>query len=210
MNYKVIKCRRKTLCLTIGREGDVIVRAPLTVKDGEIEAFVMRHASWIEKRLISRSADPKFKDGEMISLLGKDYTIAPALKRARIVGDTLFLPEEGREEALALLLRSMTRERMGRLLREISETYGFEYTSLTVTSARGRWGSCSTRKGISFSFRTAFLPDPLAEYLAVHELCHTRHMDHSAAFWREVGNILPDYAARRRALKGYDWAVRCL
>ena len=68
-------------------------------------------------------------------------------------------------------------------------------------TARGRWGSCNANGAIAFSFRTAFLSEAQARYVAVHELCHTRHLDHSPAFWREVEEIIPDCAAIRASLR---------
>lgn len=79
--------------------------------------------------------------------------------------------------------------------------FGFVYAGVRITSARGRWGSCNAKGAIAYSFRTAFLSEKQARYIVVHELCHTRHLDHSAAFWSEVGAILPDYAQTRRSLR---------
>ena len=209
MQYHVIRGKRKTLSLGINREGEIVVRAPNSVRDDEIADFVYRHRAWIAKQLTLRNRHPHFYDGDAVSLLGKQYVIAPGT-RIRMAGDTLYLPQENREAALAALLKRLTRDRMKRLLDEIANREGFVYTKLTVTSSRGRWGSCGASRRISFSFRTAFLPDPLARYLAVHELCHTRHMNHGDKFWAEVERILPDYRALRDALKGYLWVMDCL
>ena len=208
IEYEVVRCKRKTLTLSVGREGNVIVRAPFGVNDVTISEFVLRHASWIAKQLTLRSPRPKFGDGEEVELMGQTLTVRTG--RAAIRGGILYLPETEREGALIGLLRNLTRARMKKYLDGICTVHGFSYSRLTVTGARGRWGSCNSKKGISFTFRTAFLPDPLAEYLAVHELCHTVHMDHSDAFWKEVGKVLPDYATRRARLKYYLWAMDCL
>ena len=69
-------------------------------------------------------------------------------------------------------------ERTARLARE----YGFGYTSLRISSARTRWGSCSSRNGISLSLFLMTLPEHLRDFVILHELCHTRHHNHSEAF----------------------------
>ncbi len=207
--YEVVRSKRKTMSLSVTREGKAVVRAPLSATDEAVRAFVSRHAAWLERRLREYERGKiSLADGETIEIAGRPLRIT-AGPHARICADAVILPAEGRERALEGLLRRLTRQRMKALLDAYCGRYGFSYASLTVTSARGRWGSCSSKRGIAFSFRTAFLPDRLAEYLAVHELCHTRRMDHSAGFWREVGRILPDYAARRAELKKYLWAT-CL
>ncbi len=197
------------MSLSISRKGEVVVRAPFRVPDGEIEKFVLRHERWLKRHLAKKWATPDFSDGAPLPIAGRVYQIREGA-RARLTEGEVFLPKEDREEALKNLLRRIARTRMKGFLDGMCAKHLLHYTKLAITSARGRWGSCSGKSHISFSFRTAFLPDDLCFYLAVHELCHTLHMDHSAAFWREVESILPDYKERRRALKGYLWAMNCL
>ena len=90
---------------------------------------------------------------------------------------------------------------MTNLTLAIAQKYGFTFGTVRISSARGRWGSCSQKGTISYSFRTAFLSQYEAEYIAVHELCHTRHMNHSAVFWAEVAKILPDYLQIRKGIR---------
>lgn len=206
---QVIRSNRKTMSLSISRAGEVVVRAPFRVPESEIGKFVLRHEGWLKKHLAENRTAPDFSDGCEIPIAGKVYTICEG-QRARIAKTEVSLPKEGREEALKNLLRRIARMRMKGFLDRICSEQPLSYSKLAITSARGRWGSCSGKSHISFSFRTAFLPDGLCEYLAVHELCHTLHMNHSAAFWREVEKILPDYKERRRALKSYLWAMNCL
>ncbi len=209
VQYQVIRSKRKTVCMKVDRNGQVVVRAPLRMRDDQIARFVERHSVWLRRQLTNRPPKREFCDGAEIALCGKTYTVATG-ERAKLEGGTLLLPSEGREEALCTLMRKLTRERMATLLDRYCAAGGFSYSGLRVTSARGRWGSCSSKKAISFTFRTAFLPDDLAEYLAVHELCHTVRMDHSAQFWRRVAVFFPDYREKRRSLRGYRWAMECL
>ena len=64
----------------------------------------------------------------------------------------------------------------------LAKEYGFDYTSLRLTSARTRWGSCNSKNGISLSIFIMRLPIHLREFIILHELCHTRHHNHSEAF----------------------------
>lgn len=206
--FEIIRSKRKTMRLSVSRDGRAVVYAPLYVSDGEAEAFVRRHQRWLNERL-REHAGVSLSDGASIPIGGRTLTIRSGA-RAAIKDGVLVLPETGREEALVGLLKRIARGRMQSLLLRISRESGFSFGALRITSARGRWGSCSSKRAISFTFRTAFLPDDLAEYLAVHELCHTEEMNHGARFWARVRGILPDYLARRRALKGYLWAMNVL
>ena len=197
----LIRSRRKTVSLTVNERGEAIVRAPLFMPQREISAFVRKHEIWIEKKRqeCARAEKVSFRDGDTLCLFGREYLICEG--RSRISGGKLFLPAAERGKALVRLLKRLTAQEMGERTRMTAERYGFSYYAVRVSSARTRWGSCNRRGMIAYSFRTAFLPAELAEYVAVHELCHTRHFDHGKAFWAEVALILPDWRERRKKLK---------
>lgn len=200
-DYILMRSARRSLVLTVDAEGRVVVRAPQKTPVADIERFILSHTAWIARRRAELArVRPDLTDGGTLCVFGIPRTIVRG-NRARLAGDTLLLPSSAREEALIALLKRLSRERMGALLQEYAARYGFSYSSLRITSARGRWGSCSEKGNISFSFRTAFLSEEEARYLAVHELCHTRRMDHSLAFWKEVGAILPDFLRIRKGLR---------
>ena len=78
---------------------------------------------------------------------------------------------------------------------------GVAPTSVKITSAQTRYGSCSARNGICYSWRVMLLPDDLIDYVVVHELAHIREHNHSAAFYRVIERELPDYKKRVAKLK---------
>lgn len=207
--YKVVRSARKTLCLQLTKEGEAVVKAPYGVRDADIAAFVERHRDWLERKMREfRRVSLDLSDGSTISLFGKEFSIATG--RAKIVGGTLCLPEKNRESALISLLKRCTKERMSIMTECLAEEYGLRFQKIRVSSARGRWGSCNAENSISYTFRTAFLPAPLVEYLCAHELAHTLHHDHSPAFWREVERMVPDWKIRREQLKKYGWCMNIL
>ncbi len=201
--------QRTTLSMTV-KDGNIIVRVPKDISDQRIEEFVYRHRVWIMRRLKEQAERPRpdFSDGSVIEILGKERRIATGSKK--ITADMLFLPQENREKALIGLLKTLTRERLTAVTEELALKYGFHYGRIKVTSARTRWGSCNAKGTIAYSFRAAFLPEELVRYLAAHELCHTRYMDHGKAFWELLEAIIPDCKALRRKLKNYLWAMKCL
>lgn len=99
---------------------------------------------------------------------------------------------EHKERARALIEHELT---------QLNRHYGFAYGRVSIRQTTSRWGSCSSKKNLNFSYRVLFLPPPLREYVLVHELCHLQEMNHSPAFWALVAQTVPDYHKRRHALR---------
>ena len=82
-----------------------------------------------------------------------------------------------------------------------SQIMGLKYGRITITSAQTRFGSCSSKGNISYSYRLMLYPEPAREYVVVHELAHLKEMNHSRKFYDIVEAVLPDYKDRKRMLK---------
>ena len=74
--------------------------------------------------------------------------------------------------------------------------------SIKIDKISNRWGSCNTKKEITYNYMICTLPLELIDYIVVHELCHIHHMNHDRSFWRKVGSIIPDYKERMKILEG--------
>lgn len=85
--------------------------------------------------------------------------------------------------------------------REYAALYGFEFAKISVRSQKSRWGSCSQNGNLSFNYKIAALPEHLAEYVVVHEICHLGAFDHSRAFWDLVARVVPDHKERRKEMR---------
>ncbi len=90
-------------------------------------------------------------------------------------------------------LRIKARRRLPPWLRQTSQELGLPYAKTIIRGQRSRWGSCSAQGVISLNYKLLFLPRAQVHYLFVHELCHTRHLNHSARYWALVARKLPDY-----------------
>lgn len=88
-----------------------------------------------------------------------------------------------------------------------AEKYGFRYGRLSFRDNVSNWGSCSFENNISLNIKLMKLPDEIIDYVILHELCHTVEKNHSAAFWRLVGKVCPDYARLRGRLRKYNTRV---
>ena len=97
-------------------------------------------------------------------------------------------------------LRLRAQEYLPQRTWELAEQIGLTPAGVKVTGAKTRWGSCSGRNSLNFSWRLMLAPEHCVNYVVVHELCHILHHDHSAAFWREVERFFPDWKECRRQL----------
>lgn len=97
------------------------------------------------------------------------------------------------------------RKKAKQTLREKADYYsnimGIKYGRITITGAKTRFGSCSSKGDLSFSYRLMLYPEEAVDYVVVHELAHIIELNHSPAFYRIVESVMPDYKERRKLLK---------
>jgi predicted metal-dependent hydrolase len=91
----------------------------------------------------------------------------------------------------------LARERLARFNRQ----YGFAVGKVRVGNQKSRWGSCNKKGDLSFNYRLMLLPEHLQDYVIVHELCHIKEFNHSAAFWALVAQTLPHWKELRKELR---------
>lgn len=97
--------------------------------------------------------------------------------------------------------KQSAQERVEAMLQKFNETYHFRYNKIRIKNHKSRWGSCSKKGNLNFNYRIALLPNHLAEYIVVHELCHLKELNHSKRFWGLVAQTLPDHKKRRAELR---------
>lgn len=103
------------------------------------------------------------------------------------------------EGILELWLRDQARRLIEDRLKEYSGIIGVEYNSIRIKDTKSRWGSCSSKGNLNFSWRIVMAPKEVMDYVIIHELCHLKHMNHSKEFWETVGQYMPDYEKHK------DW-----
>lgn len=105
------------------------------------------------------------------------------------------------------ILTKKAKEYLPYRLEYLAKRYGYKYDKCRLTHANTRWGSCSSNRTISLNIGLMQVPEILRDYVILHELAHLNHMDHSDAFWAEVGSHDKNYKEHRRKLKAFNPGV---
>lgn len=212
---QLIRSRRKTIALIVERNGRLVVRAPLKTSQKEIQQLLDAKKSWIdEKQALARHHMRQhpphlFQPGEKFLFLGQAYplqivTNAPELGRAddalTLSENTFWMKTAGatiESEYIKKHFMLWYRQQALQILPErvciLADRYAIVYQQVKISPARTRWGSCSGRGNINFTWRLIMAPWEAVDYVIIHELAHRIEPNHSAHFWKVVANMLPDY-----------------
>ena len=210
---RIIRSKRRTVALIVEHDGSVTVRAPMRLSDSTIQEFAEKHIQWVEKkkaemRTVTPTQPKQYQPGETFLFLGKEYVleVVPTQRQQLILDDRFKIADSILDKA-ELVFQSWYRQQAKLWIIErvkfFAELHQLPYEQIKITSARTRWGSCSPKNTLSFSWRLMLTPPEVIDYVIIHELAHTVHHNHSKRFWSLVEKFLPDYKARRKQLRQY-------
>lgn len=152
----------------------------------------------------------RITENSQITFFGEKYSIKYSsrrfLKPRVVMGKstiTVFPSEEGKKHKPVLMdeLRDMASDKIKRRVRYLADKHGFKINRVAIKDTVSRWGSCSSDNNININWRLAMAPTRVMEYVIIHELCHTKEMNHSSRFWSLVEKCMPDYQV-------YDYWLR--
>lgn len=163
-----------------------------------------------------KSAPPIYCDGDQIGSSHRISMQRAAKSSTRVSGQTIIWnisqranpdsPDQQKviRRAVRKALDVEAKAYLPRRLSYLATQYGFSFHSIRYSNAKGRWGSCSSHGVISLNVALMRLPMEYVDYVLIHELAHTKHLNHSASFWSEVERCYPDYKSARKALKSHN------
>lgn len=204
---EIKRSKRRTLSITVTTEGKVVVHAPLKYPENKIYEFVESRSAWIEKCLQKYDGytkTPENLNGYSFLLFGKNTKIVLTDKkfiRFDNENGVIYLPETDAKARLTKWLKDNAKRIIFDVCQKKAKVMGTNYTSLKVNSAKTRWGSCSAKNGLNFSFRLIYADREVLEYVVIHELSHTFYHDHSNRFWNKVEEFCPEWRRKRKWLK---------
>lgn len=209
---------RQTTDIVIERNGQISVRPPKRMTPEQVDATVLSKRMWIYRNLAewrdlnATRVVREWINGESFLYLGSNY-------RLLLVGDqdeTLKLKDgrfclrrsvvdqlgqEGAHQAFQDFYEQKGRERLRKRVEIFAAKVGVRPGQVAVKDLGFRWASCTTEGRLQFHWKCMMAPVTVIDYIVVHELCHIRHRDHSAAFWNEIDKVLPNYTERKEWLR---------
>ena len=207
---EIIRAKRKTIAILVQADGKVIVRAPLRVAMRDIKAFIESKSDWIDEKralMLQRAASKsvrQFVSGEKFWLLGAQIPLRVVEKQrpALLLKDEFLLSSQARQQAPEIFeawYKAHALKVISERVRLLAAQHGFKFEKIRITSAHTRWGSCSSRGTLSFTWRLVMAPPEAVDYVVIHELTHLKIKNHSPVFWAEVARLMPTFKL------GHDW-----
>jgi predicted metal-dependent hydrolase len=203
----------KSLRLSIASDGKVRVTVPSWATYSDALRFVNSKTAWIqnnlpEKQGMLRSGLHIGKAHRLVFESSDDTAV-----RTRIAGSEIRIirptalsitdaaVQQAAHKACIRALRTEAQKLLPVRLKQLAVKYEFEYNSVQVKQLKGRWGSCDTHKHITLNLFLMQLPWHLIDYVLLHELTHTKHLNHSEAFWNEFLRHEPRAKQYRKAIR---------
>ena len=196
------------------------VSAPLSMPVSRIEELALQSERWILRKIAEwsarRIAPMEWREGAALPYLGQTLALRLSVaSRAHVALADGELHAAVREPSPAAIERAVVawykRAALAHLAGRaftLARIAGLIPPRVMLSSALARWGSCNTRREVRLAWRLVKARPELIDYVICHELAHLRHMNHSSAFWAEVGRQCPDYARLRDELFATDHLYR--
>jgi predicted metal-dependent hydrolase len=212
LKIQITKSWRKSISMRFDTHGILQVRAPKFMLKSQIEAFISKNQTWVEKE---HNKIKEREENKEYYLFGNELESLPWIptlysKSGGLHSEASFSSDEEREfkREIEKYYKKEAKKYIVPRCNQLAEKYGFSHKWIRITSASTRWGSCSSKKTLNFSYRLIMAPKSSIDYVIVHELCHLRQMNHSSKFWSEVAAIMPDYKVYEGHLKKEWWKYR--
>jgi predicted metal-dependent hydrolase len=197
--------RAKRIILRIDPVGTVTLVVPRRTSRDEAVAFARSKADWLNDRLAALPVQVPFTDGAFVPLLGRAHRIRhePQSRGVRLGRREIVVAGEIEHlsRRVADFLKREARRECSERANLFARRIGQRVARVTVRDPKGRWGSCSHRGRLSFSWRLILAPEWVLDYVIAHEVAHLVEMNHGPRFWRLVERLYPDSLRPREWLR---------
>ncbi|WP_409199291.1 M48 family metallopeptidase [Methanobrevibacter sp. DSM 116169] len=214
ISYNLIRTNRKTLSIKICKDGSLEVRSPINFPKVEIDKIIEARSDEIAKKseIIKKKNDLKrnFKidfnskillKGELCEVLPTSSSIASYDDKVKV----FYIPETATsydiKEIIISFYKIIAKKHFISRVNYFKEILDVTPSNVKVNSAKTRWGSCSYKHSLNFSWRLIMADLKTIDYVIVHELSHIKELNHSQDFWNIVESVIPDYKVYRNNLK---------
>ena len=213
----IVRTHRRSLSITVTKEGKLVIHAPKKLKLSEILKYVEEKDKWIktkQKEIEERlSINKDVIAYKQILFLGKKYSIKKynGIKKIELTENEIVLPGKVEDKDIVAKIKRWYVSTAKKILSERLEFFGnlmqIDYNKVTITNSKTRWGSCDKDRNIKLNFRLIMLPHKAVDYVLVHELAHIVEFNHSKDFYKIISLVQPNYKLQQKILKEYDYVL---
>lgn len=211
--------RAKHIRLEVKRGTGLTVVLPKSYDVERLPDLLGASCGWILGKLAKyREAEPlpageNLKSGDAIPYLGRELELVVRQNSSRadslkLEWDRLVVSLGSASRGLNVVLEQWYRIQAAKLMRkkadELTARLGLSYKRLTIRGQRTRWGSCSHKGNLSFNWKLMMAPEPVIDYVIVHEIIHLKEMNHTKRFWKLVAENCPRWREHRKWLKEHE------
>jgi predicted metal-dependent hydrolase len=205
--------RARRFTLSVSRlDGAARLTLPAGASLSEARDFLERQGGWLADALARTPPPRPLRPGDALPFRGAPVTLTVAGGPARVEGGRLIVPGAPADAArrARAFLKVAARDALAPAAIGHAATLGRTPSRIALRDTRSRWGSCSAAGGLSFSWRLVMAPPEVLDYVAAHEAAHLVEMNHSAAFWKLVARLRPDWRDQRAWLRAHGGALHRL
>jgi len=212
--------RAKRVRLEVRPQTGLTAVVPHAYKIGQLPRLLKSKERWISNNLAryrhfqSLSTKKELKSGDTVPYLGRDLELVKRENHSGAgsitleVNTLLVSPKLFKNGILELALERWYRTQAAKLISEridkLSFQMGISYRRIVIRGQKTRWGSCSHKKNISFNWKLIMAPEPVIDYVIIHELTHLKEMNHSKRFWELVAQYCPRWREYKNWLKQHE------
>jgi predicted metal-dependent hydrolase len=184
-----------------------------------LPVLLKEKGQWILKSLAryrqapANGATRELRSGSRIPYLGRELKIVKSQvltlpESVKLDGDHLLINLNNHKIKLCLVVEWWYRQQAAKLIKkkvaELCPRLRVSCNRIVIKGAKTRWGSCSRKGNLNFNWKLMMVPEPVIDYVVIHELCHLKEMNHSSKFWQLVGEHCPEWRKHRQWLKKHE------
>ena len=213
----ILRTHRRSLCLTITKDGSLVVRAPVRMNMNDILRYIQEKENWINKK--QEEIQKRLcinKDVliyEKFLFLGKKYMLKKitGIKNIELSEDALLVPNLENYDLFPKIKKWYIKQ-ADKILKERLEYFAdimqIDYASVSLCNSKPRWGSCDNSRNIKLNFRLIMLPHKAIDFVLIHELTHIIEFNHSKEFYKIIQTIMPSYKLQQKVLTDNDYVLQ--
>lgn len=218
--------RARQIRLRVGHACGLEIVVPARSRLPDIPALLRERSAWILRALDRVAAQatpppPALVDGATLPYLGSEHRlilatgpgVSPAVQHDAAARTLTARFDPAVYDLRAVLdwwFRSRARDTLTARVEHFAAILNVRPARLTIRDTRSRWGSCSSRGGVNFSWRLILAPPPILDYVVIHELAHLRELNHSPRFWAILAEHCPDYPLHQSWLKEHGATLHAI